>query len=151
LLANLIDVSEMPPGQAELASALRISLLRAARRLRSQRVNTAVTLSQLSALATVCKSGPLSAGEIAAIERVQPPSMTKILASLENAGWVVRSSHPDDRRQSIIEITPAGRDLLADETKARDEWLAKRLVEFSAEDLRKVGEAVEVLDKLGSE
>jgi DNA-binding MarR family transcriptional regulator len=141
----------MTPGQAELASALRLSLLRAARRLRSQRVNTSVTLSQLSALDTVCKCGPLSAGEIAAIERVQPPSMTKILASLENAGWVERSSHPEDRRQSIIAITPAGRDLLGDETRARDEWLAQRLVDFSDEDRRKLSEAVEVLDRLGSE
>ena len=141
----------MPPDHAELASALRLSLLRTARRLRSQRVNTSATLSQLSALGTVCKSGPLSAGEIAAIEQVQPPSMTKILASLEQSGWIERSSHPDDRRQSIIVITPAGRELLAEETRARDEWLAKRLVEFSAEDLRKLGEAVEVLDRLGSE
>ncbi|MDQ1722045.1 MAG: hypothetical protein QOI26_1779 [Pseudonocardiales bacterium] len=125
--------------------------MRAARRLRAQRVNTTATLSQLSALATVCKSGPLSAGEIAAIERVQPPSMTKILASLEHSGWIERTSHPEDRRQSIIAITSAGRDLLADETRARDEWLAKRLVEFSAEDLRKLSEAVEVLDRLGSE
>ena len=141
----------MQSGEAELASALRLSLLRAARRLRSQRVNTAVTLSQLSALATVLKCGPLSAGEIAAIERVQPPSMTKILASLESAGWVERSSHPDDRRQSIIAITAAGRELLEEETRARDEWLAKRLVEFSPSDLRKLSEAVEVLDRLGSE
>ena len=141
----------MPPSHAELASALRLSLLRAARRLRSQRVNTAVTLSQLSALVTVCRCGPLSAGEIAAIEQVQPPSMTKILASLESGGWVERSSHPDDRRQSIITVTPAGRDLLDAESRARDEWLAKRLVEFSEEDLRKLGEAVEVLDRLGTE
>ncbi|HEV2886692.1 MAG TPA: MarR family transcriptional regulator [Jatrophihabitans sp.] len=141
----------MPPNHAELASALRLSLLRAARRLRAQRVNTTATLSQLSALATVCKSGPLSAGEIAAIERVQPPSMTKILASLEHSGWIERSSHPEDRRQSIIAVTPAGRELLTEETRARDEWLAKRLVEFSAEDLRKLGEAVDVLDRLGSE
>lgn len=146
-----MNVKELPPGHAELASALRLSLLRAARRLRSQRVNTAATLSQLSALATVCKSGPLSAGEIAAIERVQPPSMTKILAALEQSGWVERSSSPEDRRQSIIAITPAGRDLLAAETRARDEWLAKRLVEFSDEDLRKLSAAVEVLDRLGSE
>lgn len=136
---------------AELASALRLSLLRVARRLRAQRVNTAATLSQLSALATVGKSGPLSAGEIAAIERVQPPSMTKILASLEQAGWIERSAHPDDRRQSVIAITAAGRDLLTEETRARDEWLAQRLVDFSAEDLRKLSEAVDVLDRLGLE
>jgi DNA-binding MarR family transcriptional regulator len=146
-----MNVSQTPPDHAQLASALRLSLLRAARRLRSQRVNTAVTLSQLSALATVGKHGPLSAGEIATIERVQPPSMTKILASLEQSGWLERSSQPEDRRQSIIAITPAGRQLLDDETRARDEWLAKRLVEFSADDLRKLGEAVEVLDRLGSE
>jgi DNA-binding MarR family transcriptional regulator len=140
-----------PPAHAALASALRLSLLRATRRLRAQRVNTAVTLSQLSALATVGKSGPLSAGEIAAIERVQPPSMTKILASLEQAGWIERSPHPDDRRQSVIAITAAGLDLLTEETRARDEWLARRLVDFSAEDLRKLSEAVDVLDRLGSE
>jgi DNA-binding MarR family transcriptional regulator len=144
-------VHELPPSHAELASALRLSLLRAARRLRSQRVNTSATLSQLSALATVWKSGPLSAGEIAAIEQVQPPSMTKILAALEQSGWIERSSHPDDRRQSIIAITPAGQELLAEETRARDEWLAKRLVELSTEDLRKLGAAIEVLDRLGSE
>src|SRR6185312_8259042 len=103
----------------ELASVLRLAVLRTARRLRSQRVNTAVTLSQLSALATVGKCGPMSAGELAAIERVQPPSMTKILALLEAGEWVQRSPHPDDRRQSIISITKAGRDLLDAETRAR--------------------------------
>ncbi len=144
-------MSESPLPSAELASTLRLSLLRAARRIRAQRVNTTATLSQLSALGTVCKCGPLSAGEIAAVERVQPPSMTKILAALESSGWVERSSHPEDRRQSIISITQAGRELLAEETRARDEWLAKRLVDFSAEDLRKLSEAVEVLDRLGSE
>jgi DNA-binding MarR family transcriptional regulator len=136
---------------AELASSLRLSLLRAARRIRSQRVNTTATLSQLSALATVNKCGPLSAGDIAAVERVQPPSMTKILAALEASGWVARASHPDDRRQSIISITEAGRQLMAEETRARDEWLAERLVDFSAEDIRKLRDAVDVLDRLGSE
>ena len=144
-------MSEPLPSVAELASALRLSLLRTARRLRSQRVNTAATLSQLSALATVRKFGPLSAGEIATVEQVQPPSMTKILAALEQSGWVARTSHPDDRRQSIIVITPAGLELLAEETRARDEWLAKRLVEFSEDDLRKLSDAIEVLDRLGSD
>ncbi|MDQ2835933.1 MAG: MarR family transcriptional regulator [Actinomycetota bacterium] len=136
---------------AELASVLRLSLLRAARRLRSQRVNTSATLSQLSALATVGKCGPMSAGEIAAIERVQPPSMTKILASLEASEWVERAAHPEDRRQSVISITQAGRELLAAETRARDEWLAQRLVDFSPAELKILRDAVDVLDRLGSE
>jgi DNA-binding MarR family transcriptional regulator len=135
----------------ELASALRLSLLRAARRIRSQRVNTSATLSQLSALATVRKCGPLSAGEVASIERVQPPSMTKILAALEASGWVQRAAHPEDRRQSIISITPAGRALLEAETRARDEWLSNRLVEFSEAELQILRDAVAVLDRLGSE
>ncbi len=135
----------------ELASVLRLAVLRAARRIRSQRVNTAVTLSQLSALATVGKCGPMSAGELAGIERVQPPSMTKILASLEAEGWVERTAHPDDRRQSIISITRSGRDLLDAETKARDTWLATRLADFSPDEIRILSEAAAVLDRLGSE
>jgi len=135
----------------ELAAALRLAVLRAARRIRSQRVNTAFTLSQLSALAAVEKCGPLSAGELAAIERVQPPSMTKILASLEHDGWVERSPHPDDRRQSIITITEAGRALLEAEVQARNTWLGQRLTEFTPAELKILSDAVAVLDRLGSE
>jgi DNA-binding MarR family transcriptional regulator len=136
---------------AELASTIRLSILRAARRLRSQRVNTAVTLSQLSALVTVKKCGPMSAGEVAAIEQVQPPSMTKILAALELAGFIERAPHPDDRRQSIISITQPGRDLLDDETRARDEWLARRLHELTEDDRDTLRAAAEVLQRLASE
>lgn len=135
----------------ELASALRLALLRAARRIRSQRVNTALTLTQLSALATVAKCGPMSAGELAGIERVQPPSMTKILASLEAEGWVARASHPDDRRQSIITVTASGQALLDAEVQARDEWLSNRLLDFSEDDLQILRDAVSVLGRLGSE
>ncbi|UQX89125.1 MarR family transcriptional regulator [Jatrophihabitans telluris] len=136
---------------AALASTIRLSILRVARRLRSQRADTAVTLSQLSALATVNKNGPLSAGEVAAIEQVQPPSMTKILAALEGAGLIERAAHPDDRRQSIISISEAGQNLLADEIRLRDEWLARRLAELSAADREKLLQAAEVLDRLASE
>ena len=69
---------------AELSAALRPSLLRLTRILRNQRVDLSVTLTQLSAMGTLRKRGPMSAGELAALERVQPPSMTKVLASLED-------------------------------------------------------------------
>ena len=141
----------VPTSTPELAAALRLSLLRAARRLRAQRVNTGATLSQLSALATVGKCGPMSAGELAGIERVQPPSMTKILSSLEGEGWVARAPHPEDRRQSIISVTDAGRSLLDEETRARDEWLSQRLLEFSDDELALLADAIVVLDRLGSE
>jgi DNA-binding MarR family transcriptional regulator len=134
-----------------LASALRLSLMRTVRRIRSQRVNTGVTLSQLSALSTVRRCGPLSAGEVAAIERVQPPSMTKILGALETAGWIERSPRPDDRRQSVIAVTAAGVALLEAETRARDEWLSARLAELSQQDQQILQRALSVLDRLGSE
>ena len=59
-----------------------------------------VTLTQLSALGTLRRRGPMSAGELAACERVQPPSMTKVLATLEERGLVRRDAHPTDRRQA---------------------------------------------------
>jgi DNA-binding MarR family transcriptional regulator len=134
---------------AELASVVRLSVLRTARRLRSQRVNTEITLSQVSALVTVRKCGPMSAGEVAAAEQVQPPSMTKILASLEAAGLIDRTAHPEDRRQSIISITAAGQQLLEDEARVRDEWLAVKLSDLSDEDRDKLLQAVDVLDRIG--
>lgn len=111
----------------------------------------AATLSQLSALATVANHGPLSAGELATIEKVQPPSMTKILASLENEGWVERAPHPEDRRQSIISVTLSGRAVLDEETRARDEWLSQRLLDFTEDELAILRDAVTVLNRLGSE
>ena len=77
--------------------------------------------------------------------------MTKILASLEAAGWVGREAQPEDRRQSIISITAAGRALLAEETRARDEWLSQRLTDFSDAELKILQAAVAVLDRLGTE
>src|SRR5213082_2556101 len=93
---------------AELASQLRPALLRLTRIIRNQRVDMSVTLTQLSAMATLRKSGPMSAGELAGYERVQPPSMTKVLANLEERGLVRRDVHPADRRQAVLAITPAG-------------------------------------------
>jgi DNA-binding MarR family transcriptional regulator len=135
---------------AELASAVRLSITRAARKLRAQRVNQSITLSQLSALATVSKYGPLSAGEVAAAEQMQPPSMTKILAALEAAGLIDRAPHPEDRRQSVISISADGEQLLEDEGRARDEWLAQRLAAISEVDRNRLLQAMDVLDRLGS-
>src|ERR1700709_811562 len=75
---------------AELAAILRPSLLRLTRTIRNQRVDESVTLTLLAALMTLDKRGPLSPGELAGLERVQPPSMTKILAKLEEKGLIAR-------------------------------------------------------------
>lgn len=127
---------------------LRPPLLKLTRVIRNQRVDWSVTLTQLSAMATLAKHGPMSAGELANHERVQPPSMTKVLAHLEERGLVRRDAHPTDRRQAIIAITDAGTALLDEERRARDAWLAERLSELTADERATLGAAVPVLQKL---
>ena len=136
---------------AELASLLRPALLRLTRLVRNQRVDMSVTLTQLSAMGTLRKSGPMSAGELAAFERVQPPSMTKVLANLEERGLVQREVHPTDRRQVVLEITPAGEALLDSERRSRDAWLTKQLAMLSAEDRALIQRAIPIMEKLAEQ
>ncbi len=133
---------------AELASTLRPSLLKLTRVIRNQRADMSVTLTQLSAMATLHKQGPMSAGELATQERVQPPSMTKVLANLEERGLVRRDAHPTDRRQAIIAITEAGVALLDEERRSRDAWLSQRLADLTPDERAALLAAVPVLDKL---
>src|SRR3954452_13188913 len=136
---------------SELASHLRPALLRLTRIVRNQRFDMSVTLTQLSAMATLQKRGPMSAGELANYERVQPPSMTKVLANLEERELVRRDVHPTDRRQAIIAITPAGVALLDSERRSRDAWLTKRLGTLSAEERALLQRVVPILDKLAEQ
>lgn len=133
---------------SELAAQLRPALLRLTRIVRNQRVDMSVTLTQLSAMNTLSKSGPMSAGELAACERVQPPSMTKVLANLEERGLVRREPHPSDRRQAIIAITQDGIDLLDSERRSRDAWLTQRLGQLTADERALLRDVVPLLDKL---
>jgi DNA-binding MarR family transcriptional regulator len=136
---------------AELASLLRPSLLRLTRVIRNQRVDLSVTLTQLSAMGTLKKHGPMSAGELAACERVQPPSMTKVLANLDERGLVRRQPHPTDRRQAIIAITDAGLALLDSERRSRDAWLSQRLAELGPQERAVLRDAAPVLAKLAEQ
>ncbi|HEX3335185.1 MAG TPA: MarR family transcriptional regulator [Jatrophihabitans sp.] len=136
---------------AELASLLRPSLLRLTRLVRNQRVDMSVTLTQLSAMNTLQKHGAMSAGELANCERVQPPSMTKVLANLEERGLVSRDAHPTDRRQAIIGITDAGVELLDSERRSRDAWLTRRLATLTADERALLQRVVPVLDKLAEQ
>ncbi|HEY3631376.1 MAG TPA: MarR family transcriptional regulator [Jatrophihabitantaceae bacterium] len=133
---------------AELSAALRPSLLRLTRILRNQRVDMSVTLTQLSAMATLRKKGPMSAGDLATYERVQPPSMTKVLALLEEKGMVTRDTHPTDKRQVIIALTPAGIELLDSERRQRDAWLSQRLAQLAPDERALLHDTIPVLDKL---
>lgn len=133
-----------------LASSLRLSVLRLARRMRAERADTSLTLSQLAALATLERQGPLTPRELAAAERVQPPSMTRLLASLEGAGLVLRTGHPTDGRQVLLTTSEAGVALLREDRRRRDAWLAQRLRELDPEDREVLARATAVLDRLAS-
>ena len=136
---------------AELAAVLRPALLRLTRLIRNQRVDTSVTLTQISAMGTLCKHGPMSAGELAARERVQPPSMTKVLATLEERGLVRRDPHPTDKRQAIVSLTDEGSALLESERRSSNLWLSRRLATLSPDQRELLLAVVPVLDVLAAE
>lgn len=133
---------------AALASALRMSVLRLARRLRSERADTSLSLTQLATLATLERHGAMSVGELAAHERVQPPSMTRVVACLEQLGLVTRDPHPSDRRQVVLAASAAGRALLVEDRRRRDVWLAQRLKELSPHEREVLRAAAPVLERL---
>src|SRR3954464_10189392 len=101
--------------------------MRFSRRLRSQRADTTGTLPPRAALSTLKRHGPMSPGELAAHERVQPPSMTRVVVALEGMGLVTRTPHPTDGRQVVIDLTPPAEELLASEARAREAWLSGQL------------------------
>jgi DNA-binding MarR family transcriptional regulator len=136
---------------AGLASALRISVSRLARRLRAERtVHGLPELSdtQLGALATLERHGAMTPGELADHEKVQPPSMTRVIAVLEQRNLVMRSAHATDKRQVMLSVTDAGRDLVHQSRRLRDAWLAKRLRELTPQERAKLRAAAPILEKL---
>jgi DNA-binding MarR family transcriptional regulator len=133
---------------AGLASTLRISVMRLARRLRAERVHGTLTLSQLATLGTLDRHGPMTLGELAAHERVQPPSMTRIVTGLEEYGLVVREHHAIDRRLVIVHLTEEALGLIAADRRRRDAWLARGLRELTPDEHDALRRAVPVLEKL---
>ena len=134
-----------------LASQLRIAVMRLARRLRQQRADHSLTPSQLGALASLDNHGPLTLGELAAHEFVQPPSMTRIVGVLEERELVTRTAHQTDGRQVLLATTPAARKLLAEERRRRDAWLCRRLATLTPEEVATLRDAAAIIEKLTRE
>lgn len=136
---------------AGLASDLRLAVHRLTRTLRGQRPVDGLTLTQLSALVTIWRDGPLSAGDLAAREGVKPPSATRVLAALESQGLISRSTDPTDGRQVTVAVTPEGVARVDRDLQARDAWLAQRLVDLSDDDRQLLERAVTVLQHLAEQ
>jgi len=137
---------------AGLASALRISVTRLARRLRAERaargLQPELSDTQLGALATLERHGAMTPGELAEHEKVQPPSMTRVIAVLEERSLVMRAPHASDRRQVMLTVTDQGKELVQQSRRLREAWLARRLRELTPEERAKLRAAAPILEKL---
>lgn len=135
-------------GTAQLAKALRDAITRFNRRVRQARPVGDLTGTQLSAMTSLELAGALTPRELADIERVQPPTMTKIVARLEERGLVQRTPHPTDGRQVILSATDQGRDVLALNERARETWLTRMLAELTPEERETLARAAVILEKI---
>ena len=109
------------------ARRLRASLARLQRRLRAERGEIGLGPSRYSALACLFRNGPMNASELAALERLQPQSLTRVLAALEEEHLISRRTDEADRRRVRIEITPAGVERLRTAVGRQEAWLADAL------------------------
>jgi DNA-binding MarR family transcriptional regulator len=132
----------------QLATLLRDSITRLNRRVRQARPVGDLTFSQLSALTSLQLAGALTPRELADVERVQPPTMTKIVGKLEERGLVARTPHPTDRRQVILAATEQGRTVYAQFERVRDEWLAQALADLTPEQRGTLEAAAQILQQV---
>jgi len=133
-----------------LASALRISVARLSRRLRSERDpdNELLPVGQLSVLGLLNRFGDRTVGELATLERVQPPSMTRTVNCLHEGGYVVRRKSESDGRQVVVALSEQGKQTLANDRRRRDAWLAQRLRELTPQERSVLREAVPIIERL---
>lgn len=108
----------------ELTAAVRIGVMRLARRLRLERGANDLTLSQLAALGTLRREGPQTIGELATAEHVKPPSMTRTVNCLEELELVERRAHESDGRQVVVGLTARAEEMIAEIQRSRDAWLS---------------------------
>ncbi|MFE0023060.1 MarR family winged helix-turn-helix transcriptional regulator [Amycolatopsis sp. NPDC059021] len=134
--------------ERSLASRLRLAVVRLNRRLRAQRVGEDLSLTQVAALSTLHKCGPLTPGQLAAKEGVQPPSMTRVIAALEDLGYVERRPHPTDGRQAIVELSESGLTYVRNAISVREAWLDKQLAQLGDEEREVLSRAAEIIDRM---
>lgn len=141
----------MKDADAQLASDLALAVIRLARQLRFRRTDSPVSLSQLSALATLSKQGAMTPGALAVKERVRPPSMTRVIASLAELGFVARAAHPADGRQVLVSVSDAGINLIEAERRASQEWLRNRLARLDPDQRAMLTAAADLMSALVDE
>lgn len=134
---------------AGLASELRLSVMRLRRRLAVERhPDNELSINQMGVLGVLTRFGALSIGELAAAEKVQPPSMTRTVNCLEQSGDVVRRPHETDGRQVVVELSEQGRERVLADRDRRDAWLARRLGDLTPDERAILHQAAPILAHL---
>jgi len=131
----------------EMAARLRLALVPLTRKLRQQN-GPGLTASQASALASIARHGPLTVGDLAEIEHVSSPMITKIAKVLEEIGWVTRDADPADRRVTRLSLTPEGLRQLEQSRNRKNAWLATKLRDLDADELAAIEAAIPVIERL---
>jgi DNA-binding MarR family transcriptional regulator len=131
-------------------SQLRSSTMRLARRLRHQRVEESLSPTEMGVLGTLARCGQATPGELARREHVQPPSMTRIVAMLEEKGLVRREPHPEDRRQVVVSSTEQAEAILKESRRRRNAWLAELAEGLDEDEWATLKAAAPVLYKLAN-
>ena len=137
------------PSLAHLANDLRLACMRISRRVRFESTQD-VAPHQFSVMARL-EDNALTPRELAAIECVSPPSMTRTVAGLVERGLVTRTDDPLDGRQVFISLTAQGGSLLSETRRRRDAWMASRLKDISADEREVLVKATAILTRIASE
>ena len=134
---------------AGLASELRVSVMRLRRRLANERdPGNDLSIAIMAVLGSLYRHGDLTVGELAGLERVQPPTMTRKITMLEEGGYVSRRAHETDGRVVVVSLTELGRGRVLADRKLRDEWLARQLRDLTPEERDVLRTAAPILQRL---
>lgn len=135
---------------SERAAHLRTAIVRTARRLRQEAATetSGLTPTSVAALATIERHGPLTPSEIAEIERVKRPTITRTLGCLEREGLIDRASDPADGRSSLVSVNGAGRERLRRLRGRKNAYLARRMKDLSDEEVETLERAAEILERM---
>ncbi|HEY7721814.1 MAG TPA: MarR family transcriptional regulator [Pedococcus sp.] len=138
-----------PSAVSAIAGELRLACMRISRRVRFESTHE-VPPHQFSVLARL-EEAPRTPGELADIERVSPPSMTRTVAALVERGLVARTADPSDGRQVILSLTPEARRVLREIRRRRDQWMTVRVKSLTPEEQEVLRQAASILSRVAGE
>ena len=149
-LTNDTDTDTDTHEHAAAASQLRIATFRLARRMRTQRAVDSMSDGQFAVLAALWTHGPHTLGELAERERVSAPSMNRTVNSLQETGYITRSSDENDGRKVVISLTDAGRAVVAETARRRDAWVEAALAELTPKERATIARAAEIMGRMAA-